>query len=103
MKRQIFLITILFSMCFSGCAKSKAAAAQKTESVEEAQPAAIESVKYDPKIEKLNRVLMSMTDRCKEAIPNGDPAEFLADLEKVLEVEKAFPADDLSLYLFTQF
>ena len=98
MKRQIFLITILFSMCFSGCAKSKVAAAPKTEPVEEAQPAAIESVKYDPKIEKLNRVLMSMTDRCKEAIPNGDPAEFLADLEKVLEVEKAFPADDLSLY-----
>ena len=98
MKRQIFLITILFSMCFSGCAKSKASAAPKTEPVQEAQPAAIESVKYDPKIEKLNRVLMSMTDRCKEAIPNGDPAEFLADLEKVLEVEKAFPADDLSLY-----
>ena len=34
----------------------------------------------------------------KEAIPNGDPAEFLADLEKVLQIEKAFPSDDLSLY-----
>ena len=57
-----------------------------------------EPARLDPEVEKLNRVLMSMTDRCKEAIPNGDPAEFLADLHKVLEVEKAFPSDDLSLY-----
>lgn len=47
-------------------------------------------------IQKLNRVLVQMTDDCKAAIPNGDPNEFLADLQKVLDSEKDFSSDDLS-------
>ena len=53
----------------------------------------------NPEIEKLNKVLMSMTDRCKEAIPNGDPEEFLADLHVVLDAEKNHPQDEDSLYI----
>ena len=49
-------------------------------------------------IEKLSKVLLSMSDPCKEAIPNGEPQEFLDDLLKVLDEEKSFRADDLSLY-----
>ena len=97
MKRLLFfLLFITFSL--TGCAKAKSSAATKKELAQTTQPSATEPVKLDPKIEKLNRVLMSMTDRCKEAIPNGDPNEFLEDLEKVLQIEKAFPSDDLSLY-----
>lgn len=52
----------------------------------------------DPEVEKLGAVLSSLSERAKEAIPNGDPKEFLADLHAVLEVEKTFRSDDLSLY-----
>ena len=91
MKRILFfLLFITFSL--TGCAKAKSTSSATV------QPVTQEPVKLDPELEKLNRVLMSMTDRCKAAIPNGDPNEFLADLKKVLEIEKAFPADDLSLY-----
>lgn len=46
-------------------------------------------------LEKLSRVLYSMSDRAKEAIPNGDPKEFLADLQRVLESKKDFSVEDL--------
>ena len=95
MRKSIFLFTIFTISLFTACAKPKNASTTATPSVQ--QPVA-EPAPLDPKIEKLNRVLMSMTDRCKAAIPNGDPAEFLSDLEKVLQIEKAFPSDDLSLY-----
>ena len=95
MRKQIFLFILFTITLFTGCAKAKS----KQHPVEEsATLPVVEPAPLDPKIEKLNRVLMSMTDRCKAAIPNGDPNEFLADLEKVLQVEKAFPQDDLSLY-----
>ena len=98
MRKQIFLFILFTFTLFTGCAKAKPK--QNSVPVEpQAVPEAVpEPAPLDPKIEKLNRVLMSMTDRCKDAIPNGDPNEFLADLEKVLEIEKAFPSDDLSLY-----
>ena len=95
MKKLIFLLTVFTMALFTGCAKTKASA--PVASSPEVQPEQA-SAPLDPEIEKLNRVLMSMSDRCKQAIPNGDPQEFLADLHKVLEIEKAFPADDLSLY-----
>jgi len=52
----------------------------------------------DPEIAKLSRVLSGMSERAKAAIPNGDPQEFLDDLHAVLEIEKSFPTDDVSLY-----
>ena len=97
MKKSLFIIAVFIVSLFTACAKPKANTSNAT-AASSAQPAAQAPAPLDPKIEKLNRVLMSMTDRCKEAIPNGDPNEFLADLEKVLQIEKAFPSDDLSLY-----
>ena len=52
--------------------------------------------KQNPEIEKLNKVLVSMSPRCKAAIPDGDANEFLADLHKVLESEKEFSSQDIS-------
>ena len=105
MRKSILLLTLFSLSLFTACAKGKsqavsskaAAEASAAQTKASAQPVE-EPARLDPEVEKLNRVLMSMTDRCKEAIPNGDPAEFLADLHKVLDVEKAFPSDDLSLY-----
>jgi D-alanyl-D-alanine carboxypeptidase len=101
MRKSILILTIFTIFLFTACARPKKVQASDAEqsSVESSVPqSAQKPAPLDPKIEKLNRVLMSMTDRCKEAIPNGDPNEFLADLERVLQVEKAFPSDDLSLY-----
>ena len=103
MKKLIFL-SLCTMVIFNGCAKDKNK--QKiientvNQSVTEAETEKTveEVVKVNPEIEKLNRVLVSMTDRCKEAIPNGDPEEFLADLHRVLALESAFPQDDISLY-----
>lgn len=102
----LFIIALLFLTGMTSCAKSKLN--EKTEKNtantaeknlgEENISKQEEIVKINPEIEKLNKVLVSMTERCKEAIPNGDPEEFLADLHKVLELETAFPQDDLSLY-----
>jgi len=105
MKKILLLLTLFITISLTGCARTK-----KSQSVSEAKSAAAdaaltveqtevqEPAPINPEIEKLNRVLMSMTERCKEAIPNGDPEEFLEDLHKVLLVETYFPKDDLSLY-----
>lgn len=100
MRKPILLLTFFTISLFTACAKPKqnASDSQAAATSSASQPVAESAPAIDPKIQKLNRVLMSMTDRCKEAIPNGDPNEFLADLEKVLQIEKAFPSDDLSLY-----
>ena len=44
----------------------------------------------------LKRTFASMSEKCVEAIPNGDPKEFLSDLQKVLDSEKEFSSEDLS-------
>ena len=91
--KRIFFVFVCTVMTFSACAK----ASKKTDKSENTSEKS-DVVKINPEIEKLNRVLLSMTDRCKAAIPNGNPEEFLADLHVVLEAEKSFPQDDLSLY-----
>lgn len=90
-KKSLLIFSSLLLITFTACAKSKSAEKKDTE-VKEAEPVA----KVNPEIEKLNRVLLSMSPRCKEAIPNGDPDEFLADLKKVLASRSDFSADDLS-------
>ncbi len=91
-RKIILIISSLLLLSFTACAKSKA---QSPKPAEEQKPAVQPAV--NPEIEKLNRVLMSMSPRCKEAIPNGNPEEFLADLHKVLEAQKNYRTDDLSL------
>ncbi len=88
LKKIILWLCVLCAVSFTACGKNKKteeAAAEKTE-----QPA------LSPEIQKLNRVLSSMSQRCKDAIPNGNPEEFLADLHAVLESEKNFAEGDLS-------
>ena len=103
----LFIIALLFLTGMTSCAKSKSKEKVEKNIVNTLAEKNLEEnniskqeeiVKINPEIEKLNKVLVSMTERCKEAIPNGDPEEFLADLHKVLELETAFPQDDLSLY-----
>ena len=89
-KHYIIFFTSLLLLTFTACAKSKSSAPKTAES----QPAQTPVV--NPEIEKLNRVLLSMSDRCKAAIPNGDPEEFLADLHKVLDSASDFSSEDLS-------
>ena len=94
-KKSLLLFSVLLLVNFTACTKSDSKSKQK-----EAASAAQSNLQSElnPEIEKLNRVLLSMSDRCKASIPNGDPEEFLADLHRVLEVEKNFSTDDLSLY-----
>lgn len=87
----IFAITALVLSCATAKSNKKDDTVKKTE-----QPKA--EKKIDPQILKLNNVLMSMSDRFKADFKNGDPYEFLADLQKVLDAEKNFRQDDLSLY-----
>ena len=94
-KKSLLLFFVLLLVNFTACTKSDSKSKQK-ESASAAQ-GNLQS-ELNPEIEKLNRVLLSMSDRCKASIPNGDPEEFLADLHRVLEVEKNFRTDDLSLY-----
>ena len=94
-KKSLLLFFVLLLVNFTACTKSDSKSKQK-ESASAAQSNL--QPELNPEIEKLNRVLLSMSDRCKAAIPNGDPEEFLADLHRVLEVGKNFRTDDLSLY-----
>lgn len=94
-KKSLLLFFVLLLVNFTACTKSDSKSKQK-ESASAAQGNL--QPELNPEIEKLNRVLLSMSDRCKASIPNGDPEEFLADLHRVLEVERNFRTDDLSLY-----
>lgn len=94
-KKSLLLFSVLLLVSFTACTKSDSKSKQKVTATEAQSNLQSE---LNPEIEKLNRVLLSMSDRCKAAIPNGDPEEFLADLHRVLEVEKNFRTDDLSLY-----
>lgn len=92
MKKILFVFVSIF--LFLSC-KEKVALAETATPEQKAE----ESVKaQNPEIEKFSRVLSSMTERCKAAIPNGNPEEFLADLHKVLDEEqKTHRNDDVDL------
>ena len=91
LKKSIAIFSSLILLSFTACAKSKNNNVRDTGNSMES-----EKVIVDPEIEKLNRVLHSMSQRCKNAIPNGDPQEFLADLKRVLATRSDFSNDDLS-------
>ncbi len=91
LKKSLLIISSIMILNFTACAKSKKSNEVQPEAA--AQP--VQTV-ANPEIEKLNKVLLSMTDRCKAAIPNGDPEEFLADLHKVLDSIADFSSEDLS-------
>lgn len=87
--KSFIIFAALVLINFTACAKSKNAVTEKPAETKVQQV-------INPEIEKLNRVLLSMSPRCKEAIPNGDPEEFLADLKAVLATCANFSSDDLS-------
>ena len=99
LNRQVIKYTaaVLFLgiFCCTGCAKGKENNSNGVIS-SQAQTVKEETAPVNPEILKLNKVLFSMTDRCKAGIANGDPQEFLNDLYKVLESEKEFSSSDLS-------
>ncbi len=87
--KSFIILAALVLVNFTACAKSKNTVTEKTVETKVQQV-------INPEIEKLNRVLLSMSPRCKEAIPNGDPEEFLADLKAVLATRANFSSEDLS-------
>lgn len=89
MRRLASVCAALCCAAVLSCSRANAKPAQAADSREAA---------LSPALQKLARVLGGMSERAKAAIPNGDPQEFLADLAAVLETEKTFRADDLSLY-----
>ena len=45
----------------------------------------------NPELTKLQKVLSAMSVRCKEAIPNGNPNEFLTEVgESLIDPKKEF-------------
>ena len=89
MRRLAPVCAALCCAAVLSCSRANAKPAQAADSREAV---------LSPALQKLARVLGGMSERAKAAIPNGDPQEFLADLTAVLETEKTFRADDLSLY-----
>ena len=87
-KIMVLGAAVLCAVFLSACNKAVAAPAKNQSN----EPV------LSPEVQKLGRVLSGMSDRAKETIPNGDPLDFLADLHKVLEIEKTFRTDDVSLY-----
>ncbi len=97
-------ISALTSISFLSCGKTTAqgnSSERKPSSqavIDTVMATPVAATTVSPEVEKLGRVLSSLSDRAKAVIPDGNPEEFLADLHKVLEAEKAFRKDDLSLY-----
>lgn len=98
MKKTILVICCALLVISCAVAKSN-----KKETANKAPKSAApvetpEEIQYKKDLAKLNKVLISMSARFKADFKNGDPKEFLADLQKVLDAEKNYRDDDLSLY-----
>lgn len=109
MKNKLFFTLFLSSfLIFNACAKQQKQSEKQNQqnylnSNESSNKSARKindtetlEMEINPEIEKLNRVLVQLSDECKKAIPNGNPQEFLQDLKAVLQSESEFSSDDLS-------
>ena len=85
-----FTLFMSFFLIFNVCAKQQNKSEKNISDVQKNE------TEINPEIEKLNRVLMQLSDECKAAIPNGNPQEFLEDLQAVLQSENDFSSEDLS-------
>ena len=91
MKNKLtFTLFMSFFLIFYVCAKKQNKSEKNISDVQKNE------TEINPEIEKLNRVLMQLSDECKAAIPNGNPQEFLQDLQAVLQSENDFSSEDLS-------
>ena len=95
--KKIF-ICLLCSLLFFSC-KEKIALAQTEKAPQKLSEITRSALSTpNPEIDKLRRVFALMSERAKDAIPNGNPEEFLSDLHKVLDEEsKNHRNDDLDL------
>ena len=91
MKNKLaFTLFMSFFLIFNACAKQQNKSEKNISDVQKNE------TEINPEIEKLNRVLMQLSDECKAAIPNGNPQEFLQDLQAVLQSENDCSSEDLS-------
>ena len=91
MKNKLaFTLFMSFFLIFNVCAKQQNKSEKNISDVQKNE------TEINPEIEKLNRVLMQLSDECKAAIPNGNPQELLQDLQAVLQSENDFSSEDLS-------
>ena len=104
MKKETIFALIFLCLSFSGCSKNKVVSQAKQDVImnntvtEQDKSANPQTKPVNPEIEKLAKVISSMSERCKADMADGTLEELLSDLHKVLEVEAFFPNDDLSLY-----
>lgn len=99
MKKNILVnLLVIFCISFSSCTKvnKNIDSDFKENKLQNNEIQVQQESVPDPEIVKLNKVLSGMSSRCKEAIPNGSPEEFLADLKAVLATEPDFNTEDLS-------
>ena len=89
-KKLAFTLFMSCFLIFNASAKQQNKSAKNISDVQKNE------TEINPEIEKLNRVLMQLSDECKAAIPNGNPQEFLQDLQAVLQSENDFSSEDLS-------
>lgn len=89
-KKLAFTLFMSCFLIFNACAKQQNKSEKNISDVQKNE------TEINPEIEKLNRVLMQLSDECKAAIPNGNPHEFLQDLQAVLQSENDFSSEDLS-------
>lgn len=98
MKKIVLILSsfLVFSSCNEKTSQKIAYAETVQSKVSDKVSASSSSAAQNPEIEKLAKVLGMMSQKCRDAIPNGNPDEFLSDLRKVLDSEKNFSSDDLS-------
>lgn len=97
-KKTFFIFTVMSLFTLNIYAKSKKSPKAVSKQTKQKETPA---KTINPEIEKLNNVLSSMSSRFKSEINGISPENyeaFLSDLKIVLEAEKYFPADDVSLY-----
>ena len=94
--RHFAFCAVIFSGIFlcSSCVPKKRLSEEPAPSATSSEGFATEPL-LDSELAKLSRVLSSLSDRAKQAIPNGDPKDFLSDLNLVLESRKNFSSEDL--------
>ena len=90
--KMVLMCFVSALLCFSSCGKENKTEVQVNSKKNEVE------VKQNLELEKLGRVLSRMSPRFLEVVTISDIEAFLADLNVVLQEEKTFRNDDLSLY-----
>lgn len=90
------VISIILPFFLFSCSKKEASAADRNDL--QAQPQVQNKSVENPDYKFIDEVLSRMSQRAQKEIKITDKDSFLKDFKKVLEVEKTFPQDDISLF-----